>query len=312
MRTPDLRTIHVAPEARAALEAGAPVVALESAVFSDGLPPAEGRRLALRLNDLLRSAGVTPALIAVRDGRIEVGVDPAGLAFLYGPDVIKVAERDLAVALAQGRSGGTTVSATMAVAHAAGLRTLATGGIGGVHLSAESSGDVSADLDALRRHPLVVVCAGAKAICDTGRTAEALDTLGVTVVGYQTGTYPAFYVRTSGVEVPHRVESPEDVVAIAQAKAALGDRSALLVVYPPPVAAALDAAEVEQAVASAMAQARGEGITGSRLTPYLLGAVARATGGRALAANLALLEANAALAAAIERAWAAARRVPSR
>ncbi|MDR7481226.1 MAG: pseudouridine-5'-phosphate glycosidase [Armatimonadota bacterium] len=300
--------VDVSHEVVEAVATGAPVVALESAVFSHGLPPERARTLARRAQALLRQAGVTPALCAVRAGQCVVGAPLDDLAFLLGPGTVKVARRDLPVAVARGAHGGTTVSATLALAHTAGVATLATGGIGGVHVGVADSWDVSPDLGALAQHPLMVVCTGAKALCDIPKTVEALETAGVTVVGYRTATFPAFYAGDSGVPVPHRVETPDEVAAIAQAKGRLGDHTALLVVQPPPAGAALDAAAIQRAVAAGYAAAAAAGIGGAQLTPYLLAAVDRATGGAAVAANLALLEHNIALAAAIEGAWAARRR----
>lgn len=297
--------LRVAPEVEQAIAAGGPVVALESAVLSHGLPEMHARSLAMRLDEVVRAGAAIPALVAVREGRIEVGVDPREIDFLFRPGVLKVAERDLAAAVATRRSGGTTVAGTLAVARPAGLRVLATGGIGGVHLGVETSGDISADLPALAGHPVVVVCAGPKAICDVARTAEMLDTLGVTVVGYRTDTMPGFFIRSAGVPLQHRVDEPTAVAAIAGAKADLGDRSALLVVQPPPERVALDEQTVSDAVAAAMTRAQREGVTGARLTPYLLAAVAEATGGKTITTNVALLEANASLAAAIAVAWTA-------
>ncbi len=227
---------------------------------------------------------------------------------LLDPAALKLTERDLAVAVSRRRSGGTTASATLAIADAVGIRVLATGGIGGVHIGADVSGDVSADLLALSRYPVVVVCAGAKAICDAARTAEALDTLGVTVVGYQTDAFPGFFARSTEISVPHRVETPREIAAIAQAKAELGDRTALLIVQQPPAGAALDRRTVDEAVTGALARAGAAGVSGPALTPYLLAAIAEATNGRSITVNLALLEANAALAAEVAVAWAAARR----
>ncbi len=241
----------------------------------------------------------------MREGRIQVGANLRDLAFLHEPGVLKVAERDLGVAVARRASGGTTVAGTLAVAHQVGIRVLATGGIGGVHLGA--SGDESADLQALSHFPGVVVCAGAKIICDLHQTVEALDTLGVTVVGYRTDTFPAFVARSSGIPVPHKAETAVEIAAIAQAKASLGDRAALLAVQPPPAEAALDFQTIDDAVARALGQARDAGVSGAALTPFLLGAIAAATDGRSVKANMALLEANAALAAGIAVAWAAAR-----
>jgi pseudouridine-5'-phosphate glycosidase len=297
--------LRVAPEVDQALAAGRPIVALESAVLSHGLPQNEARWLARRLDEIVRTGGATPALVAVRAGRIEVGLEPRAIDFLFGRSVGKIAERDLAVAVATRASGGTTVAGTLAVMARAGIHVMATGGIGGVHLDVETSGDVSADLAALARHCAVVVCAGPKAICDLPRTVEMLDTLGVTVVGYRTDTMPGFFTGSTGIAVPHRVETPADAAAIAQSMVALDDRSALLLVQPLPEDAALDARVVDDAMAVAMTRARSEAVTGARLTPYLLAALADVTGGKTLKANLALLEANAGLAAAVAVAWAA-------
>lgn len=300
--------LRVAPDVDQALAAGRPVVALESAVLSHGLPEREARPLAHRLDEIIRAAGAIPALVALRGGRVEVGLEPREIDFLFERSVVKIAERDLAAAVARGASGGTTVAGTLAVMAHAGIRVMATGGIGGVHLGVETSGDVSADLPALARHCAVVVCAGPKAICDLPRTAEMLDTLGVTVAGYRTSMMPAFFSLSTAIPLSHRVETPAEAAAIAQAKAALGDRSALLLVQPVPEHAALEARVVDDAIAVAMTRARAEAVSGARLTPYLLAAVAHATGGKTLAANLALLEANAALAAAVAVAWAVQRR----
>ncbi len=291
--------LHVFPEVAAALDAARPVVALESAVFSHGLPAVESRRLAIRLDEIVRRAGAIPALVTVREGRVEVGGGLRDVDFLLAPGTLKLAERDLAVAIARRRSGGTTVAGTLAVAHAAGIRVMATGGIGGVHIGAENTGDISADLDALSRRPLVVVCAGAKAICDPRRTAEALDSCGVAVVGYRTSTFPAFLAQSTGIPVPHRVEDTGEIAAIVRARAEMGDVSALLVVHPPPYDAALDERELASAVAAALEKAVHDDVGGADLTPYLLTAMAEVTGGRSLTANLAVLEANAALAAAV-------------
>ncbi len=302
MNPPAPRVFDISPEVSAAMASGAPVVALESAVFSHGLPRDVAPATARRLDEIVRAGGATPALVAVETGRVLVGGDLREIGYLLDGKAAKIAERDLAVAMAQRQSGGTTVSATAAAAAAIGIRVMATGGIGGVHLGAEESFDVSADLDALSRHRVVVVCAGAKAICDQARTAETLETLGVTVVGYRTDTMPAFYARSNGLRVPYRAESPAEIAAIAHAKRDLGDRGALLVVQPVPEGAALDGRVVDEAVQAALSSARAAGIRGGAVTPYLLKAIDAATGGRALGANLALLEANAGLAAAIASA----------
>lgn len=291
--------MRIAPEVAAALDAGRAVVALESAVLSHGLPEAQARTLTCRLDEIVRSAGAVPALVAVRAGRVEVGLDPSDVEFLLATGVVKISSRDLAAAVARRQSGGTTVAGTLAAAHAAGIRVMATGGIGGVHIGAEARGDVSADLFALSRFPLVVVCAGPKAICDPHWTSEALDSLGVSVVGFRTDTLPAFLARSSGVAVSCRVETAREVAAIAKAKAEMRDPSALLVVQPPPPDAAMDGQELARAVAAALERARAAAVGGAALTPYLLREIAEITGGEALTANLAVLEANASLAAAV-------------
>ncbi len=290
--------LTLAAEVAGAMDAGGPVVALESAVLSHGLPGEEGRALSIRVDALVREAGATPALVALRDGRAHVGVRPEDAGFLLSKGVMKVAERDLSVAVGIGHSGGTTVSATLAIASAAGIGVMSTGGIGGVHLG-EGTGDVSADLSALCRYPVVVVCSGAKAICDTRKTAEALDSLGVTVVGFRTGWMPAFLARSERVAVPHRADSLGEIASIATAKLEMGSRTALLVVQQPPEETALEESVQDRAVAGAIARARAARVEGAALTPYLLAAILEATDGRSLGSNLALLEENARLAAAI-------------
>ncbi len=287
-----------------ALAAGRPVVALESAVVSHGLPAGLALQAVRQMQQAVRAGGATPAVVAVLDGRIRVGASEEELARLVRPGVMKVAGRDLPVAVALGACGGTTVSATVAVADQVGIPVVSTGGIGGVHLGAERTGDVSADLAALAAHPVVVVCSGAKAICDVARTLEYLDTAGVTVVSYRTDRFPYFYATDSGLPAPRRIDSPQQAASIWRAKRALGQRSALVVAHPVPSEAALDAQEVERAVALAADRAASAGVRSADLTPYLLQALAELTGGRSLRANLALLEANASLAAAVAAALA--------
>jgi pseudouridine-5'-phosphate glycosidase len=286
-------------EVAAALRDGVAVVALESAVISHGLPAPQAVWLAGRLDAAVRATGAVPALVTVRAGRVVAGADPSDLAYLLKPSTVKIAERDLAVATALGQSGGTTVSGTLAVASDAGIGVVATGGIGGVHRGADVSGDISADLAALARRPLVVVCAGPKAFCDPALTLEALDALGVTVVGCGTDTLPAFLAPSTGVALPHRIDRPEDLARVARAKRRMRDRAALLVVQPPPAGAALTEEELQAALTAAIERARDQCIVGAALTPFLLGVVAERTEGRSLAANLAVLEANARLAAEI-------------
>ncbi len=291
--------LDVSDEIQVALGLGGPVVALESSVITHGLPYPANLEAARRSEHAVREGGAVPAVVALVEGKVRVGLSPDDLVHLAARGVTKVARRDLAIAIARSANGGTTVSATLAVAHALGVRVQATGGIGGVHIGAERTWDVSADLDELSRRPLVLVCSGAKAICDAGATLEALESRGVTVVGYRTTRFPLFYIADSGYAAPWTVETPAEIAAIARAKERLGDPSALLVANPPPAVVALDPAAVADAVGRAIARAETEGIRGGDLTPYLLGEVDRLTGGLAVEANLALLEANAALAAEI-------------
>jgi len=276
------------------------VVALESAVISHGLPSPTGIETAAALEDEVRRGGAVPATVAVRDGRILVGATMADLAQLTRPETMKIAERDLSVAAAMRATGGTTVSATIAVASACGIAVLSTGGIGGVHLGAEQTWDVSADLFSLARHAVLVVCAGTKAICDVARTLEYLDTLSVTVLAYGTDQFPYFYARDSGVPARRRIDTPEEAAAVLAARRALGQSGGVVVAQPIPMDAALPRTLVEEAVAEAVRRTRH--LRGGTLTPALLAALTEITSGRTLQANLALLRANAALASAVSRA----------
>jgi pseudouridine-5'-phosphate glycosidase len=288
----------VAPAVAQALADGRGVVALESTIFSElGLPwPANQEALA-RCVRAVEDGGAVPAITAVLDGRARVGLDPAEHERITGP-ARKAAERDLAVALAQRwEFGATTVSASVALAAAAGISVFATGGIGGVHRGAETTGDVSADLDAIAQHPLVTVCAGAKAFLDLPRTLEHLETAGVPVLGWRHDWFPAFYTRSSGLPVPHRVESAAEVAAVLahRSRATTG----VLLAVPIPEAAELDAAALDEAMARAMADASDEGVTGPAVTPFVLARIAEATSGQSVPANLALAENNAAVAAEV-------------
>ncbi len=291
--------IDVAPEVADALRRGQPVVALESAVISHGLPPPTGQEASVAQEEEIRKAGAMPATVAVLAGRIKVGATARERGKLTATGAIKIAARDLPVAAALSATGGTTVSATITIAELAGIRVIATGGIGGVHLGAEQTWDVSADLRALAEHLVAVVCAGAKAICDIGKTLEFLDTAGVTVVAYGTDNFPNFYARESGFPAPRRTDTPHDVASILAGKRALQQRTAVVVANPIPPSYALAEQEVADAVRRATAQAATAGVRGGDLTPYLLAALADLTGGRSLGANLALLRANAALAAEV-------------
>lgn len=293
--------IDLHPEVAAALAAGEPVIALESTVIAHGLPRPQNLEAARRLEAIAREEGVVPATIAVIDGRVRVGLEAADLERLATTrDVMKVSRRDYAVAVARGRTGATTVAATMMAAHWAGVRVFATGGIGGVHRG--SRNDISADLPELARTPVVVVCAGAKAILDLAATLEWLETHGVPVVGYQTDELPAFYARGSGLELQVRADTPAEAAALARTQADLGLAAGLLVAVPPPMEHALASETMEAAIRAALAAAAADGIRGKALTPFLLSRVAESTGGRSIAANIALLENNVRVAAGIAAA----------
>lgn len=298
--------VEICPEVQEALSQGRPLVALETAVVSHGLPGPLALEAAEQMQAEVRTAGAVPATVAVLDGRIVAETSKEALERLTRPGTWKVAERDLPVAVACGATGGATVSATLAVADRLGIPVVATGGIGGVHLGGSHTWDVSSDLQALARYPVAVVCSGAKAVCDPQLTLEYLDTAGVTVVGYSTDRFPYFYARDSGFPVPHRVDSPEQVAAVLLAKRALGQRTGLLVANPPPEDAALPLEEVQRAVRAATARASAQAVRGADLTPYLLSALADLTAGRSLKANVALLRSNARLAGEVAVAFAGA------
>jgi pseudouridine-5'-phosphate glycosidase len=293
--------IRLHPELRAALDAGEPVVALESSVIAQGLPAPANRECYDRMTAAVRAEGAHPAMAAVARGTPALGLEPDELArFLAGTGVRKLSARDLPVAMAQAADGATTVAATLALAHAAGISVFATGGIGGVHR--EPAFDESADLLELSRTPMVVVCAGAKAILDLRATMERLETFGVAVVGYRTWDLPGFYTVDTGIRLGARADSADEVARMFRAQRSLGRPQALLVVQPPPAGVALPRHEVDAAVERAISRARDEGVRGAAATPYLLAAVTEVTQGRSLTVNLALLEQNARLAAAIARA----------
>jgi len=288
----------VLPAVAAALAAGAPVVALESSVLAQGLPIPSNRAAAEGMSQAVARAGAMAAITAVVHGQAALGLEPAELErFLARDGVRKVSSRDLGVAMAQGADGATTVAASLCIARAAGATVFSTGGIGGVHRGAPF--DESADLVELARTPIVVVCAGAKSILDLAATLERLETLGVAVVGYGTDELPGFFTRRTGLKLTARADSPEEVAAMHRASRSLGRYQATLVVQPLPAAVALPQDEVHAAVHQAIEDARRAGVTGAATTPFLLGAVLRATEGRSLLANLGLLEENAFLAGQI-------------
>jgi pseudouridine-5'-phosphate glycosidase len=287
-----------------ALGAGRGVVALESTVLAHGLPFPRNLEVGRALEAEVRSGGAEPATVAVLAGTPCVGLSAAELEHVAtAQGVMKLSTRDLPVAVARRADGATTVAATMWIARAAGVSVFATGGIGGVHRGEPR--DVSADLRELGRTPLVVVCAGAKAILDLPATREALESEGVLVAGWRTEEMPAFYSRESGLTVDVRVEDAAEVAALWRARRELETPGAILLCVPPPEEAAIPAAEVEREIDRALRRAAEEGVTGKRVTPFLLAEVARLTGGRSLDANVALLRHNARTAAAVAAAVAA-------
>ena len=294
--------MRVTPDVAAALRGGTPVVALESSVFAQGLPAPANREGADRMMRAVRAAGAVPAVTAVARGVASAGLETEELErFLRGGRVRKVSARDVPLAMAQGADGATTVAAAMLIAHGAGIEVLATGGIGGVHRA--PAYDESADLLELARTPVLVVCSGAKAILDLPATAERLETLGVPVIGYRTDEMPAFYARTSGIPLAARAESAAEVAAAWRMHRALLRRpQGMVVMQPVDASVALSAAAVRRAVRTAERRASSKKVKGAARTPWMLAAVDAATKGKARAANLALLEAYAALAAAIAQA----------
>ena len=302
-------TPAVAADVADALAAGRPVVALESTIFSNlGLPSPANAEALERCLAAVRHGGAVPAVTAVLDGTARVGLDSSEHERICGPGR-KVAERDLPVAVAQRWSyGATTVSASLALAAAAGISVFSTGGIGGVHRNADETGDVSADLDAIAHHPLVTVCAGAKAFLDLPRTLEELERIGVPVLGWRHDWFPAFYTRSSGLPVPHRVETAGEVAAVLahRTRADLG----VLLTVPIPEAAELDPETMDATIAVALSDAAEAEVTGAAVTPYVLERIAQVTAGTSVPANLALAENNAGVAALVAVAVAASKAGP--
>lgn len=290
--------ITISQEITRALNLGAPIVALESTVITHGLPQPQNLQLAREMEKQVRNANATPATVALLDGKIRLGLSDEELIRLSKSDSpLKVSHRDFATAITQKKDGGTTVAGTMFAAQMAGLKVFATGGIGGVHK--ESPFDISTDLHALAETPMIVVCAGAKAILDLPATLEYLETMGVPVVGYQTDEFPAFYSRESGLNVSVRLDSPKEIAEFASTHWNLGMKSAVLVTNPVPESEAIAKSEMEPIIAKASAEAIQQGIHGQALTPFLLSRISELTKGKSLKANLSLLLNNARLAAEI-------------
>jgi pseudouridine-5'-phosphate glycosidase len=295
--------LAVHPEVAAALAAHRAVVALESTVIAHGLPRPQNLAAARALEEDVRGLGSTPATIAIADGQAVVGADDQLLAKLAEDEAVaKVSLRDIAPVLARRGLGATTVAATVEIAARAGISVMATGGIGGVHRGAERSFDESADLEAIARNPVCVVCAGAKLVLDLTLTLERLETLGVPVVGYGTDELPAFYVRSSGLPLAHRVDGALAAARVVREQLARG--AGIVIAVPIDASDALDRQEAEAQVARALGAAERQRVYGAALTPFLLAQLSDATGGRSLAANLSLLRANARIASQIALALA--------
>jgi pseudouridine-5'-phosphate glycosidase len=299
----DSARVHIAPEVRTALSDGKPVVALESTLISHGLPRPRNIDVARRLEAVVRDGGAVPATIGIVGGRAIVGLSDEELRVLANADgVRKCGRRDIPIAVARGEHGATTVAGTLALMGNAGIRVLATGGIGGVHRGAEQTFDISTDLVELARSRALVVCAGAKALLDLPRTVEVLETAGVPILGWRTHELPAFYASTSGLGVTARVDSGAEAARIALAGWDLGLGGGVLVGVPPPSGRTLESARVEEVLADALAEAERRALRGPEVTPFLLAAVAERTGGESVEANLALLENNARVGAEIATA----------
>lgn len=292
------------PEVRRAERQGRALVALETSVIAQGLPFPRNVEAAQRCEAAIRNAGATPAAMAVIDGVVHVGLDDRLTERLAkGTDLLKLGSRDLAIAVAQRRSGGTTVSATCELAARAGIRVFATGGLGGVHRGVATDLDISQDVPAIARWPVAVVCAGAKSVLDLPKTMELLETLAVPVIGVGTRELPGFYSRETGIALEHQVADAESAAAIVEARFEL-KQGGLVFAVPPPEATALPRAIIERHLRAALALARRRGVRGKAVTPFLLGEMVRRTAGRTLIANLALLENNARFAAKLAVALA--------
>ena len=289
--------LDISPEVSAALAQGKPVVALESTIISHGMPYPKNVETALRVEQTIRDNGAVPATIAVIGGRLKAGLSREEIEHLgkAGRAVAKASRRDLPALVARGADGATTVTTTMIIARMAGISIFATGGIGGVHRGAETTMDISADLEELAQTPVMVVCAGAKSILDLGLTLEYLETKGVPVIGYGTDELPAFYTRQSGLKVDYRADSPEELAAMFRAQRALEFRGGMLVTNPIPEQYAMPKAVIDAAIEQALKECAEQGVHGKETTPFLLARVVELTGGESLESNIRLVLNNAAL-----------------
>ena len=296
--------LYINPEVSRALSEGKPVVALESTIISHGMPFPENLETTKELCDIIRNRGCVPAIVAVADGKLHVGIDDSLLHRLATEkDVLKVSRRDMPSALAAKSIGATTVSGTLIAAHLAGVKVFVTGGIGGVHRGAELSFDVSADLEELAVSDVVVVSAGIKSILDLPKTIEVLETKGVPVIGYGTDELPAFYTRTSGIKLVARADTPKEVARVMKAKWSLELKGSILVANPIPKEFEADSVMINEAINNAIVMAAAQGVEGKEITPFVLKHIANATSGKSLAANVALVKNNARLGAEIAAAF---------
>lgn len=297
--------LDINPEVKEALEQGKPVVALESTIISHGMPYPQNVETALNVEKIIREEGAVPATIAIIGGRLKAGLTPEEIEYFgkKGKEITKASRRDLAAICARGEDGATTVTTTMMIAHMAGIKLFATGGIGGVHRGAEDTMDISADLEELANTPVMVVCAGAKAILDLQLTLEYLETHGVPVIGYGTKELPAFYSRHSGLEVDYRMDTPEEIANLFKAQTDLGLRGGILVTNPIPEEYSMDDTIINTAIDQAIKEAEEKGIHGKESTPFLLARVKELTGGDSLDSNIQLVYNNARLASRIAKAY---------
>ena len=295
------RYLDVHPDVQDALDNGRPVVALESTIICHGMPYPRNVETAASVENIVRENGATPATIAILNGRLKVGLIDAQIEYLgrNGQEIAKTSRRDIPLLVSRGQDGATTVAATMIIAAMAGIRVMATGGIGGVHRGVEQTMDISADLGELSRTNIAVVCAGIKSVLDIGRTLEYLETIGVPVFGYRTNTVPAFYARSSGFPVSYRAEDADQIASALHTKYDLGIDGAVLVTNPVPEEHAFDPDEIEGYIDEAITDMNRRGITGKETTPFLLARIAERTEGRSLNANIELVLNNARLAADI-------------
>ena len=290
--------LDIHPEVAEAIRCGKPVVALESTIISHGMPYPQNVETALAVEKIIRENGAVPATIAIIGGRLKAGLSAEEIEYFgkKGQAIHKASRRDLAVLCSKGEDGATTVATTMIIAHMAGIKIFATGGIGGVHRGAETTMDISADLEELGQTPVMVVCAGAKSILDLGLTLEYLETKGVCVIGYGTDELPAFYTRQSGFGVDYRLDTPEELAAALQASHQMGLPGGMLVANPIPEEFSMPKEVIDKAIDQAIAECEAKGIHGKETTPFLLARVAELTGGDSLASNIRLVYNNAALA----------------